>query len=197
MRAKASGESTLLLLDAIQILRGASIDYAIIGAMAAAVHGVLRASFDADALLSIGTSGLKELERALRSAGFKTELRRGDLGDPIGAVLTLRDDFDNRVDLLVGIRGFDPTAFSRTIEVALHGESLKFVGLEDFVAMKLFAGGPQDLVDARSALEAAPEPPNGELLQKLASRYGPETTRSLQSLTSSLSRGRDSGLDLD
>ncbi len=197
MRTKASGESALLLLDAIQVLRSANSDYAVVGAMAAAVHGVIRASFDADALLSITTSGLKELERGLKAAGFKTELRRGDMDDPISAVLTLSDDFENRVDLMVGIRGFDPTGFSRTLEVALDGESLKFVGLEDFVAMKLFAGGPQDLADAQSALEAAPEPPNKELLERLANRYGPETARSLQSLTSSLSRGLDSGLDLD
>ena len=196
MRTKASGESALLLLDAIQILRGASVDYAVVGAMAASVHGVIRASLDADALLAISLSALAGLERSFKAAGFKTELRRGDMGDPIGAVLTLRDSFENRVDLLVGIRGFEPTAFSRTIEVALDGESLKFVGLEDFVAMKLFAGGPQDLVDARSALEAAPEPPNMELLQGLAKRYGPETARSLESLLSSFSRDADRGLEL-
>lgn len=196
MRTKASGESVLLLLDAIQILRGASVDYAVVGAMAASVHGVIRASLDADALLSISLSALAGLERSFEAAGFKTGLRRGDMGDPIGAVLTLRDGFENRVDLLVGIRGFEPTAFSRTIEVALDGESLKFVGLEDFVAMKLFAGGPQDLVDARSALEAAPEPPNMELLQGLAKRYGPETARSLEGLLSSVSRDADRGLEL-
>ena len=197
MRTKASGESALLLLDAIQVLRSVNVDYAVVGAMAASVHGVVRASFDADALLSIDISALAELERSLKAAGFKTELRRGDMGDPISALLTLRDNFENRVDLLVGIRGFDPAAFSRTIEVALEGESLKFVGLEDFVAMKLFAGGPQDLVDARSALEAAPEPPNMELLEGLARRYGPETTRSLESLLSTFSRDVDSGLGLD
>jgi hypothetical protein len=197
MRTKASGESALLLLDAIQVLRSANVDYAVVGAMAASVHGVVRASFDADALLSISISALTELERSLMAAGFTTELRRGDMGDPISALLTLRDSFENRVDLLAGIRGFDPAAFSRTIEVALEGESLQFVGLEDFVAMKLFAGGPQDLVDARSALEAAPEPPNRVLLEGLAQRYGPETARSLESLLANFSRTVDSGLELD
>jgi hypothetical protein len=197
MRTRAGGESALLLLDAIQVLHSANVDYAVVGAMAASVHGVVRASFDADALLSISTAGLKELERSLRTAGFNTELRRGDMADPISAVLVLRDNFENRVDLLVGIRGFDPTAFSRTIEVALDGESLKFVGLEDFVAMKLFAGGPQDLVDAKSALEVAPEPPNMELLERLAARYGPQTARSLESLLSSRGRDIGSGLELD
>ena len=196
MRTKGSGESALLLLDAIEILRSSNVDYAIIGALAASIHGLIRATADADALLSISTSALTALERRLKVAGFKTELTRGDVGDPISAVLILRDEFKNRVDFLVGIRGFDPKAFSRTIEVALEGESLKFVGLEDFVAMKLFAGGPQDL-DAKGALEAAPEPPNMELLKELAQRYGRETTRSLESLLSNFSHDLDSGLELD
>jgi hypothetical protein len=38
MRTKASGESTLLLLDAVQVLRAENVDYAIIGAMAASVQ---------------------------------------------------------------------------------------------------------------------------------------------------------------
>ena len=103
MRTRASGESTLLLLDAVQILRAEKVDYAIVGAMAASVHGVIRASRDADALLSISTSALKGLEQSFKAAGFATELRRGDMTDPIGAVLTLHDEFENRVDLLVGL----------------------------------------------------------------------------------------------
>jgi predicted nucleotidyltransferase len=197
MRTKASGESTLLLLDAVQILRAEQVDYAIIGAMAAAVHGAIRASRDADALLSVGLSALGKLERCFQVAGFTTELRRGDMDDPISAVLTLHDQFENRVDLLVGIRGFDPQGFFRTLEVSFDGESLKFVGLEDFVAMKVFAGSPQGMVDARSALEAASEPPDADLLKKLASRYGPPIVRSLEGLLSDLDCNLDSGLEMD
>ena len=142
MRTSASGESALLLLDVVRVLGKEQVDYAIVGAMAASVYGVIRASRDADALLSISVPALAELEQTFRAAGFHTELRRGDFDDPIGAVLTLQDSFDNQVDLLVGIRGFDPEAFSRSIEVSLYGEPLKFVSLEDFIAMKVFAGGP-------------------------------------------------------
>ena len=197
MRTKGSGESILLLLDAIQVLRAQNVDYAIVGAMAASIHGTVRATQDADALLSIGTPALKDLEQSFRKAGFSTELRRGDLGDPIGAVLCLQDRFENRVDLLVGIRGFDPAGFSRAIEISFEGESLKFVGLEDFVAMKLFAGGPQDLADAQNALEATPESPDMGLLRSLATRYGIETTRSLEKLQKKLDHGLDSGFELD
>jgi hypothetical protein len=104
MRTKGSGESTLLLLDAVQVLRAENVDYAIVGAMAASVHGVIRASRDADALLSISATALAGLEHSFKSAGFNTELRRGDMDDPISAVLALSDGFANRVDLLVGIR---------------------------------------------------------------------------------------------
>ena len=195
MRTKASGESALLLLDAIQVLRAEHVDYAVIGAMAASVHGVIRASRDADALLSVSVSALGRLECCFQGVGFKTELRRGDMDDPISAVLTLHDSFENRVDLLVGIRGFDPQAFSRTLEVPFDGEPLRFVGLEDFVAMKVFAGSPQDIADARSALEAASEPPDADLLEKLARRYGSDTVRFLQGLLSDFSRNLDSGLE--
>ncbi len=197
MRTKSSGESALLLLDAVQILRAEHVDYAIVGAMAASVHGVIRASRDADALLSISASALSKLERSFKAAGFRTELRHGDADDPITAVLALHDQFENRVDLLVGIRGFDPAAFSRTIEVPFEGESLQFVGLEDFVAMKVFAGGPQDLADARSALEVAQGPLDADLLRRLAKRYGSEATRSLEGLMRELTRSLDSGLELD
>jgi predicted nucleotidyltransferase len=192
MRAKASGESTLLLVDAVQVLRAAQVDYAIIGAMAASVHGVIRASRDADALLSITVTALPDLERSFRGTGFITELRRGDVDDPISAVLTLHDEFENRVDLLVGIRGFDPKAFSRTIDVPLDGESLRFVSLEDFIAMKIFAGSPQDVSDATTALEVATEPLDVNLLRQLARRYGADTVRSLENVLATLSRGSDS-----
>jgi predicted nucleotidyltransferase len=169
-------------VDAIQVLRAANVDYAVIGAMAASVHGVIRASRDADALLSISTSALASLERSFVTAGFKTDLRRGDLDDPIGAVLTLYDDFENRVDLLVGIRGFDPGAFARTIEVSFAEEPLRFVGLEDFVAMKLFAGATQDIADATNVLEVVTEAVDVSLLRQLSKRYGPETVARLDSV---------------
>jgi hypothetical protein len=95
---------------------------------------------------------------------------------------------------LVGIRGFDPEAFSRSIEVSLYGEPLKFVSLEDFIAMKLFAGRPQDIADAKSAIESAFEPLDLDLVRKLASRYGADTVRSLENLQGDLVRERSQGL---
>lgn len=170
------------MLDAIAVLRGQGTGYALIGAMAASVHGVVRASLDADAVLSLPVSALARLERTFQAAGFQTEVRRGDMDDPITSLLELRDGFGNRVDLLVGLRGLEDAAFTRAIEVAFEGETLRVVGREDFIAMKVFAGGPQDISDAASALEAAADSLDLVLLRRLAERFGRATAHSLERL---------------
>lgn len=184
MRTSRAGQSALLLLDAVAILAARKIGYAVVGAMAASVHGIVRASMDADAVLSLTIQETATLEREFRAAGFQTELRRGDPDDPISGVLSLTDAYNNRVDLLVGIRGLDPASFSRTVELLFHGTALRVVGLEDFIAMKIFAGGPQDLVDARAAISAAGDRLNQPLAKELARRFGRDVLANLERLLS-------------
>ena len=182
MRTTRAGQSALLLLDAVGVLAARKIPYAVIGAMAASVHGIVRASMDADAMLSLTIQETPTLERQFRAAGFQTELRTGDPDDPIAGVLSLTDAYSNRVDLLVGLRGLDPDAFSRTVELIFHDVELRVVGIEDFVAMKVFAGGPQDLVDARAAIVAAGSRLNRPLAVALARRFGRNPAETLERL---------------
>ncbi len=123
MRTTGPGQSALLLLDAVELLVAEKVDYAVVGAMAASVHGVVRASFDADAVIMLTVQQAPDLEKKLILAGFKTELRRGDSADPIPALLSLTDAFRNRVDLLVGLRGLEAAAFSRAAVVSFKGSS--------------------------------------------------------------------------
>jgi hypothetical protein len=46
--------------------------------------------------------------------------------------------------------------------------------------MKCYAGGPQDLLDARSAYEAAPGPIDLDLLRTVTRRFGGEAADRLQ-----------------
>lgn len=184
MRTTGPGESALLLLDAVDVLTADGINYAVIGAMAGSVHGIVRASFDADAVLSLAVQRAPELERKFKAAGFQTTLRRGDPDDPIGALLSLSDAFENRVDLLIGLRGLEPTAFSRAIELTFEKTALRVIGLEDFIAMKVFAGGPQDLADARAAISVAGDRLNRTLALELARRFGRDVPAMLQELLS-------------
>ena len=185
MRTSRAGQSALLLLDAVAVLAAKGIPYAVIGAMAASVHGVVRASMDADAVLSLTIQEAPGLEREFSAGGFQTALRLGDLDDPIGGVLSLTDAFQNRVDLLVGLRGLDPGAFSRTVELLFQGSKLRVVGLEDFIATKVFAGGPQDLADARAALNAAGNRLDHSLVKSLAQRFGRSASARLDQLLGS------------
>jgi hypothetical protein len=185
VRTTGPGQSALLLLDAVEVLALEQINYAVIGAMAASIHGVVRASVDADAVLSLLSKKPSDLERRFGSAGFQTELRIGDPEDPIPALLQLTDGFGNRVDLLVGLRGLEAEAFSRVIDVPFQGAALRVIGREDFIAMKVFAGGPQDMADAGNAISIAGESLDMVLLERLAKRYGRNAIDSLKKLLGS------------
>jgi predicted nucleotidyltransferase len=170
------------VLDIAAILQEQKIPYAVIGAMAASVHGSIRATTDADALLSISPGKLASLEKSLKRNGFTTELRHGDADDPIPALLAVTDRHDNRVDLLAGLRGLDPEVFSRAIAVPFLGTTLQVAGREDFIAMKCFAGAPQDLADARNALKSAPNRLDLDLLRRVTRRFGRAAADALEPL---------------
>jgi len=74
----------------------------------------------------------------------------------------------------------DPEVFSRTLEITFRDEKLRIVGREDFIAMKCYAGGPQDLLDARSAYRAASGPIDLDLLRTVTRRFGREAADRLQ-----------------
>jgi hypothetical protein len=182
VRTTGLGQSALLLLDAIEVLVREQVNYAVIGAMAASIHGVVRASVDADAVLSLISKKPSDLERGFRAAGFQTQLRVGDPEDPIPALLQLTDGFGNTVDLLIGLRGLEAEAFSRAMEVPFQGTALRVIGREDFIAMKVFAGGPQDMTDARNAISIAGESLDSVLLRRLTKRYGRDAVENLNNL---------------
>jgi len=180
MRTDKGGQSVLLLLDVVEILRREKVDYAIIGAFALSVLGVVRATMDADALLFAEPGRLAKLEKKFQQEGFRTELRTAEADDPVSGMLVLSDRSGNRVRLLGGLRNMDPAILSRTLEITFRDEKLRIVGREDLIAMKCFAGGPQDLLDARSAYRAAPGPIDLDLLRTVTRRFGREAADRLQ-----------------
>jgi hypothetical protein len=73
MRTDAPGQSALLMLDVADVLVRQGVSYAVIGAMAAAVHGVVRASLDADALVLLQVREADSLRRLSARFGRSTE----------------------------------------------------------------------------------------------------------------------------
>ncbi len=184
MKAKGPGQSALLLLDIIGALQKRRISYAIVGAFAASFYGVVRASMDADAVISLqtGETDVTTLLGDLRRHPLKVVYRKGDWKDPIGAVINVEDNFGNRVDLLMSIRGMSEGLFARTVEAKFMEARIRLVGIEDFIAMKVFAASPKDLNDAMGVLKISYDRVNLMLLKELALKYGKPALRQLQSL---------------
>lgn len=117
MRASAPGQSALLMADIAESLAGQGVRYAVIGAMAAAVHGVVRASLDVVAIVALHVREALALRQSLIEEGYEVALRTGGVDDPIPGLLEIRDRYGNRVDLLLGLRGMGPELLNRTRQV--------------------------------------------------------------------------------
>jgi predicted nucleotidyltransferase len=170
------------MADVAELLSKQGVRYAVIGAMAAAVHGVVRASLDADAIVALPLREAQVLRHSLIEEGYEAALRTGDVDDPIAGLLEIKDRHGNRVDLLIGLRGMDPELLDRTRQVRLAEAILEVVGPEDFIAMKAFAGGPVDLADARAVIELERGSLDLELLRRLAQRFGRDAARIVEDL---------------
>lgn len=115
---------------------------ALIGGLAVAAHGYIRATDDID---FVSPAEPKEIQARLAKAGIASKTRRGDVleGDIPSVVYGRADGF--RFDVL-----FPPVPidWSRTVILPLtEGSRLRVVDLDALVRLKLRAGGPQDLLD--------------------------------------------------
>ncbi len=161
-----------------------SVRYAVIGAFAVSYFGVPRATADADTVIWLSGAGKSEqdLKDGLHAAGYDAQLKRGDIDDPISGAIIVKDRHGNRVDLLLGVRGMDPEAVSRCVDASLLDSSVRIISAEDLIAMKIFAGGPQDLEDVRGILQVSQQLLNLELLRNLTRRYGRDSAHKLAGL---------------
>ena len=174
--------STELLCRVLPLLEEADIKYLTMGAYALALHGHLRATRDVDVLLGMHPSQLRAFRQKVQAAGFQVDMRLGDEHDPIPAVLEIRDAAGGLVEMLAGLRGLDPAAFARGLTVPFSGNDLKVVGREDLIAMKCYAGRPQDLIDVKEALAGSREGINEPLLRELVRRFGRRAVEVLESI---------------
>lgn len=63
------------MADVAELLARQGVRYAVIGAMAAAVHGVVRASLDADAVAALQVREAQALRQSLVEKGYEAVLR--------------------------------------------------------------------------------------------------------------------------
>jgi hypothetical protein len=141
------------LADVIGRLEIHGIPSALIGAAALAVHGVARATEDVD-LLAVDARVLDEqLWRSLHVEGIS--IRRGDVEDPLAGFVRLQST-EVIVEVVVGKGEWMHAMLGRRTWMTLRAERIPVVDAADLVLLKLYAGGPQDLLDARLLLASDP-----------------------------------------
>src|SRR5262245_30304105 len=109
MRTTGPDQPEQILLDAAELLVELGIPYAVAGSFAVSFYGVPRATQDADSVAWITDSGKTAIDllNVLTASGYRAELRQGDIEDPILSSIRADDEYGNRIDLLLGIRGMD------------------------------------------------------------------------------------------
>jgi hypothetical protein len=120
----------------VDLLNSFGIPYAVVGAFAVACYGVPR--FRDDGVIWMKDTGktLDELKDHFIASGYRTQLRRGDIDDPILQSIRIEDAFENRVDLLAGVRGMDPGAVHRCFTAPILDCLVRVIAAEDLIGMK-------------------------------------------------------------
>jgi Nucleotidyl transferase of unknown function (DUF2204) len=138
----------------VEQLRIQGVPCAVIGGVAMAVHGIARATIDLD-IFVVSPTVLDESRWRDLGADVVVHVSKGDASDPLAGVVRLLSG-GAIVDIVVGSSRWMHDAVSRAIEREVGGERLPVVDAADLVLLKLYAGGPQDLVDVRLLLAADP-----------------------------------------
>lgn len=165
-----------LVRRVFEVVEGRSVPVALIGGVALAAHGIVRATKDADLLATdIGLLD-KTVWRPLEAESVTVSINRGDAEDPLAGVVRFRRDPETPVDLVLGRERWLDGVLARRQPVELSGEPLQVVTAADLVLLKLDAGGPIDLIDARLLLSG----PDGRRLRKIIAASSLELPRRLQ-----------------
>lgn len=124
-------------------LRPRGIDAAIIGATALAAYGVSRSTHDIDLLV---------MDRAVLTGSFwdgltgvTVDVRPADADDPLAGVVRCSQAGFRPIDIVVGRHRWMHHALMRVRATGTEGPPV--IERADWVCLKLFAGGIQDLSD--------------------------------------------------
>ncbi len=127
------------------------VPYMVIGGLANAVWGEVRATRDADFKISIGDRSLSEFrELALRR--FQERQTHIPAHLQSGHVIHLWAIPDVAVDLLVSIFDYERQAIEHAMPMTIEGVPARVCTAEDFVIHKVVANREQDWIDVERVL---------------------------------------------
>ncbi len=138
----------------VAFLRSKEVPSAVIGGVAMAVHGIARATVDLDVLV-VAPEVLDASFWDALGPDVSSRIRKGDTSDPLAGVVRCASG-DAVVDVVVGASSWMSAAIARAAPRDIAGQRLPVVDAADLALLKLYAGGPQDLLDVRLLFAADP-----------------------------------------
>ncbi len=140
--------------DVSRLVTEAGASCALIGSMAAAIHGYPRATNDLDlAMFMREEAHLHRVSQGLRAGGYTFAWRGAEPGDPLAGVY----DIEVAGGLVIQLIRYETALAREALEAAegVTGLTLKVVTLPHLVALKLYGGGsrnPKQVSDVRALL---------------------------------------------
>ena len=178
------------LADVSDFLRAHEVPFAVIGGIAVAARGEPRFTADVDIVAGIDVNRCLELLGTIEQTSFRPLF--ADVAEVVEKAFLLplqHRQTKVRVDLAVGMTGFERQAIARATDVQFAGCSLPVVSAEDLILMKSLAGRPRDTDDMTRIVQRQSELLDWDYLLKLAAELqealGHEIVRPLLKLRDS------------
>ena len=127
------------------------VPFALIGGMAFAARAVVRGTKDVDFLIDWPLHEGANLARSLSENGLPSTFHKGLADDPVAGVIRTvvpTHSSTGNCDILFPTKKWQLEALPRATRVDMGGFMLPVVQADDLFLLKLYAGGPQDLMDA-------------------------------------------------
>jgi hypothetical protein len=136
------------LSDLADFLEQHAVPFAVIGGIAAGVHGEPRFTADVDVVIGVDVDRALTLIDALESSPFRPLFPRVAEVVRTAFILPLRHrETQIKVDLAIGLSGFEKQLIARATSTKLADRLLPVATAEDLIVLKMLAARPRDADD--------------------------------------------------
>lgn len=146
------------IIEVAQALEKQSVDYAVVGGFAVALHGAIRGTLDLDVVVEISRQSFIKTEKALKSIGLQPRLPL----DP-EELYEFRKEYIEKRNLVAWsfYDAKDPTHVVdviittdlkkiKTVKLNIHRKTLFVASIPSLIDMKKKSGRPQDIEDIKA-----------------------------------------------
>lgn len=164
------------MLAVADVLEAEGSRYALIGGLAAAQHGVIRATQDVDFLIAVPALRLPGLLERLRQSGCEIDTGRV-LREWASEHLTQFHYQGVPIDWLEPVIPLFQTVLDRAADRDVVGRRVRMVDVEGIILMKMAAFRPEDRNDVEALALAWPNADWAFVRSQLEQTFGPQDER--------------------